>query len=337
MARKLLLVYIAAFLSTGLAAQSGWADEIILDNGCRFTGTVTGLAGETLSLASDYAETIKIKKSRITRISTDNPVELHLGNGEIIKGKLKTGDDGHIVVDQGDGRASAGIDLKGVASVNPPPSMQWHGSVSLAGNLQTGNTDRSGLSFGAEAMRRGDRDRFSMRFLYNIAQENDEMTTRNAYGALQYDYFFSPRFYGYLGVELLNDKFKDLNLRTVVGPGVGYQVWDDPIKSLSLEAGIAYFSEDLRGQEDKRWITARLGANCRYKLADWLVFTDRLVLYPSLESISNYTLRNEAALLTAVGSGWSLKLANILDYVNKPPAGIKSTDSVSTAGLQYAF
>ncbi|HEY6839426.1 MAG TPA: DUF481 domain-containing protein, partial [Geobacteraceae bacterium] len=104
-----------------------------------------------------------------------------------------------------------------------------------------------------------------------------------------------------------------------------------------LEAGIAYFSEDLKGQEDKRWMTARLGTNYRYKLTDWLVFTDRLVLYPSLESMSDFTLRNEAALLTAIGSGWSLKLADILDYVNNPPAGTKSTDSLFTAGLQYAF
>lgn len=337
MTRKLIIVSCAFIMVGCLAPAMSWGDEIVLDNGNHFTGTVTGLADDIVTMTADYAEPFKIKKGHITRISTDNPVSLQLTGGEIIKGKLKTGDDGRIVVDQGDGRTASGIDLKDVVAINPPPIGDWHGSVSLAGNLQTGNTDRSGLSFGADALRRGGRDRFSMRFLYNISQENGEMTTRNVYGAWQYDYFFTKKFYGYLGVELLNDKFKDLNLRTVVGPGVGYQVWDDPIKFLSLEAGIAYFSEDLREQEDKRWMTLRLAANYRYKLTEWLVFNDRLVLYPSLESMSDFTLRNEAALLNAIGSGWSLKLANILDYVNNPSPGIKSTDSVFTVGLQYAF
>lgn len=337
MARTIMLASLVSAVLLCLAPQLVLADEIVLDNGTRFTGTVTGLAGDTLTLTSDYAEPIKIKKERINRISTDNPVELHLVSGEIIRGKLKTGDDGRIVVDEGDGRSSAGIDLKSITAINPPPAGKWHGSVTLSGSLQSGNTDRSGLSFSAEALRRGDNDRFSMRFLYNIAQEDDKMNTRNVFGALQYDYFFTKRFYGYLGVELLNDTFKDLNLRAVVGPGVGYQVWDDPKKALSLEAGIAYFSEDLKEQEDKRWMTARLAANFRYKLTEWLMFTNRLVLYPSLESMSDFTLRNEAALLTTIGAGWSLKLADVLDYVNNPPAGIKSTDSLLTVGLQYAF
>lgn len=337
MARTLILVSLTAIVFACLVPQMVLADEIVLDNGNRFTGVVTSLSGDYVTLTSDYAEPIKIKKAAITRISTDNPVELHLSSGEIIKGKLKTGDDGRIVVDEGEGRVASGIDLKSVTAVNPPPTGKWQGNVSLSGNLQTGNTDRSGLSFGAEAVRRGDQDRFSMRFLYNIAEENDAMTTRNAFGALQYDYFFTKKFYGYLGVELLNDKYRDLNLRAVVGPGVGYQVWDDPIKALSLEAGIAYFSEDYKTQEDNSWLTVRLAANYRHKLTDWLVFTDRLVLYPSLESMSDFNLRNEAALLTAIGSGWSMKLADILDYSNNPPTGTKSTDSLLTVGLQYAF
>lgn len=319
-----------------LAPVQSAADEIVLNNGIRFTGKVTGLAGDYVTLTSDYAEPIKVKKSNITGISTENPVALHLKSGEILKGNLKTGADGAVVVDQGGGRIASGIDMKSVTAINPPPAGSWHGSVSASGNIQSGNTDRSGFTLGADALRQGDSDRFNIRFLYNIAQEDGSMSSRNFYGALKYDYFFTRKFYGYLGVELLNDKFKDLNLRTVVGPGAGYQVWDDPIKLLALEAGIAYFSEDLQIQEDKRWITARLAANYRYKLTDWLVFTDQLVVYPSLESI-NFVLRNEAALLTALGSGWSLKIADILDYNSKVEAGVKNTDSNFIVGLQYAY
>jgi putative salt-induced outer membrane protein YdiY len=336
MARTFALVSLALALALSLTPPAS-ADELVLADGTRLTGTVKELAGDLVTLATDFARTIKVKKDLVRRIATDHPVAVQLANGELLKGTLTTGADGRLVVDEGEGRVASGIELTSVAALNPPPVGIWHGSVSLSANLQSGNTDRSGLSVGAEAQRRTARDRFIMRFLYNIAQENGTMTTRNAFGALQYDYFFTKKFFGYLGVELLNDTFKDLNLRTVVGPGAGYQVWEAPNRALSLEAGIAYFSEDLKSQEDKSWMTLRLAADFRQRLTDHLEFTDRLVLYPSLQSFSDFTLRNEAALLTSIGAGWAMKLADILDYVNRPPAGTKSTDSIFTAGLQYAF
>jgi putative salt-induced outer membrane protein YdiY len=338
MVRTLLLVSFVSTVITFLAPQLLLADEIVLDNDTRLTGTVTGLAGNVLTLTSDYAEPIKIKTGHITRISTDNPVELHLANGEIIKGKLKTGNDGRIVVDQGGGRTATGIDLKSMATINPPPAGKWIGNASLGGSLESGNTENSGLSIGAAGVYRGDNDRFSMRFLYNIAQTDHTMDTRNAFGAAQYDYFLTKKFYIYpVNVSLYNDTFKNLTLRTIAGPGFGYQVWEDPVKALSLEAGISYFNIDLRGEGDQNWIVARLAANCRFKLTKWLEFTDRLVLFPSLKNSNDFLMRNEAALLTPICASWSLKIADTLEYVNNPAVGKRKTDSLLTFGLQYGF
>ena len=336
MPRTLLLVAFVCTVLTCLAPQL-LADEIVLDNSTRLTGTVTSLAGNLLTLTSDYAEPIKIQKEHITRISTDKPVELRLASGEILRGKLKTIDDGRIVVDRADGRAATVIDLKSIAAINPPREGEWQGSVTLAGSLETGNTYSSLLQFGADAVHRGEKDRFSMRVLYNIAQEEGTMNTRNVFGAMQYDYFVTKKFYIYpAAVELYNDTFESLILRTIVGPGVGYQVWEEPSKALALEAGISYLNIDRERQGDQRWITARFAANCRFKLTKWLVFTDRLVLYPSLEN-SIFPMRNESALRTTVGGKWSLKLADVFEYVNKPAIGRKSPDSLLTIGLQYAF
>jgi len=313
------------------------ADEIVLDNGVRITGTVTGLSGDLLSVTSDYAEPIKLKVSRITKISTDNPVEIRTKSGETLKGSLKTGDNGMLAVEQSAGRGRVELDMKNVLAINPPPVGQWTGSVVAAGNYQTGNTERTAFRLGADAVRRGEKDRFSMRFLYDISEEKDVLSSRSVYGALKYDYFFTKKLYGYLGVELLNDKFKDLNLRTIVGPGVGYQIWDEPQKALAVEAGLAYYSDDHRIASDKSWIAARLAANFRYKISDSIMFTNELVVYPSLGNMADFNLRNEAAIATGLGSGWSLRLANILDYNNSPAAGTKSTDSNFLLGLQYAF
>ena len=221
---KVVMVSLATWALWCLAPASARADEIVLDDGSRLAGVVAGLADGTLTLRTDYAELVKVKKGRITAITTDGAVEIHLASGEIIKGKLKTGAAGAgLLVEHEKGRSATAISLTSVVAVNPPPKGKWHGNVSLSGTLQGGNSDRSALSFGADSTRKGDGDSFSMRLLYNFARESGAMTTRNVYGALQYNYFLTKKLYDYLGVELLNDPFKDLDLRTVVGPGVGYR------------------------------------------------------------------------------------------------------------------
>jgi putative salt-induced outer membrane protein YdiY len=315
------------------------ADEIILVNGDRLTGVITNAEEGVVTLETEYSEPIKIQKATIKRITTDNPKEIHLMSGEVLKGRLTTTDDGRMVVESYDKRESTALAWDTVTAINPPPDepSRWKGSVTLGAGLQSGNTDRATVSLGAEATRRTEQDRFGLRFLHNYAEEDDEITARNTYGALKYDYFITKVLYGYLGVELLNDKFKDLNLRTVVGPGFGYQVWDDPVKSLLFEAGLAYFSEDLKEGEDEQWITARLASNFSYRILDTVVFTDQLVIYPNLEDIGQYQLRNESALTSILGSGWSLKLANILERDSDPPEGVKKHDLYWITGLQYGF
>jgi putative salt-induced outer membrane protein YdiY len=68
-----------------------------------------------------------------------------------------------------------------------------------------------------------------------------------------------------------------------------------------------------------------------------ILFTDNLILYPSLEHLADFNLRNEVAIATTLDPGWSLKLANTLEFNNAPATGTKKTDSNFLIGLQYAF
>jgi hypothetical protein len=99
-----------------------------------------------------------------------------------------------------------------------------------------------------------------------------------------------------------------LHLRTIVGPGVGYQIWEDPVKSLHLEAGISYVWTDYYEAQDIDYPSARLGAGFRYQPFKFLAFSDRILVYPNLKNGGEYTLRNEAALTSPLGSGWACAL-----------------------------
>jgi putative salt-induced outer membrane protein YdiY len=136
---------------------------------------------------------------------------------------------------------------------------------------------------------------------------------------------------------MLHDKFKNLNLRAVVGPGVGYQVWDDPIKFLLFEAGLSYFSEDRTEGEDDDWLTGRLSGSVHYHFNETLQFKDYLIIYPNLEQGGEFQLRNEATLTSGIGFNWSLRLASIYEHDSDAPVDVAKDDWQWILGLQYDF
>ena len=312
------------------------ADQVTLDNGDSLSGTIEKIVAGKLTLKTDYAGSIDIDITKIKKVSTSSPVEVHLQDGEVLKGQLQTTEDGQVKVEGSEQRQATSFDWNKVASINPPP-VKWIGSITVGANDQTGNTHRNGASIAIAASRKTETDKFSLGYQFNYAKENGSVTARNHYGFLHYDYFFTKKFYGYLGTELLSDTFRDLKLRVAVGPGVGYQIWDDPIKSFSVEAGLSYIHESHETRSDEDFLSARIGGNFRYNIAKLIIFSDGLIIYPRLDYAGRYLLHNEAALSAPLGSVWALRFANIIDRDSNPSPGRAKDDIQWILGMQYAF
>jgi len=327
-------LFLLILMATGV--ETATADKILLENGDLIKGKVESVKSGVLTMTTDYSDPLKVKTDKIKNIATEEPITIHLTTGEVLKGRIISGKNGDLLVQDSKGRGRATLNWARVESINPPPNA-WHGDLAVGASLQSGNTERLTYSVGFNAKRRFEEDRFEFKFLHNYAEEDDKLSARNTYGSMKFDHFFSTKWYGYLVVEMLNDRFKDLNLRTIVGPGVGYQVWDDAKKALRFEGGVSYFSEDLRDQTDDQYMTARVAANLEYHFTDNLEFTDDFMIFPSIENFGDYTMRNEATIATALGAGWKLKFSNIFENNNNPPPGIEETDMTWLLALGYAF
>ena len=313
------------------------ADRVVLENGDILTGTIEKALEGKLTLKTEYSSPIEIQMIKIREIITDNPVEIHLKDGEILKGKIRTLEDGRLLIEKSEERDTTTVNRERVVLMNPPKPKRWSGNLNVGGNLQTGNTDLAGASIAAEVRHKTEKSRLKLRYLFNYAEEDDDMTSRNHYGEARYDYFFTEKLFGFLDVELLNDRFKDFRLRTIVSSGAGYQVWDDAKKILFFEAGPSYVNEDRYEGEDDGYLAARLGGEFRYKIFKFLNFSDQLSFYPSIGEGGKYILRNEAALTAPFGPRWALKFSNILERNSDPPPGIEKDDSYWILSLQYSF
>ncbi len=327
----------AALIVLGFTGES-FADKILLKNGDRLSGKVVSAKEGVLTFSTAYSEDLKIKINEIKKIITDNPNVIHLKTGEILKGRLLPSEDQEddFKLEASSGRSPTILDWTQIKAINPPKN-HWKGHLGAGAQWDTGNTERFSGSFAADAHKRWEHDRFEFKFLFNYAEEDDEVTARNTYGSMQFSHYFTKKWYGFLSLEMLNDTFKDLNLRTIVGPGAGYQIWEDDIKFWSLEAGVSYFNEDRVTGADEQYATGRFATNFKYQILKNLLFTDQYVIFPSFENFGEYNFRNQAALITTLGAGWEFKFSNIWEYESEPTPGFKESDLRWIMALQYAF
>jgi putative salt-induced outer membrane protein YdiY len=319
--------------------QSGYSDVINFNNGDKLTGEVISLSKGTLNFSTPYSKKIEIDKSQIKSLKTDNSVRVHLKNGWKIRGKLRPTEDGFYSIRTKKSKQRALVDFKEIISINAPQEKPraWEGNIHAGGSHESGNTDRITFNFGGEGELNFRSERIELKFLTVYTEEDNKISSRNTFGRMQYDHLFNKKWYGLLSMEALNDSFKDLNLRYAVGPGVGYHLWNDDIKTLKLEAGLTYFSEDLKVGEDSRFMTGRLASKFGYKLSEVVSFKNETIMFPSFEKVGDFKLRNEAGLATRLAEDWSLVLSHILDYDNNAPVDTKASDSIFTFGLQYNF
>ncbi len=62
-----------------------------------------------------------------------------------------------------------------------------------------------------------------------------------------------------------------------------------------------------------------------------------LILYPHLDNFGEYTLRNEAALITSFNADWALRLASIWERDSDPAEDVGKNDLRTSVNLQYTF
>lgn len=318
-------------------AQAEKPDVVVLKNGDTISGTLVGSAEGVLIVTTEYAKEIKISLAHVRSITTSKSVNVLLADGELLKGRLAAGQEGQVVVQSDEAGPTKSIELARVTAFNPPEKKpaKYQGSIGLAASLASGNTDRISVALAAEASRRSENDRFSLRFLWNYAEEKDATTSRNVFAGLKYDYYFSPAWYGYLGAEFYRDSFKDLNLRSVGSAGLGWQAIEKSDLSLSLEAGLAYINENFFTIEDTDTLALRLAGRVSWTFCPGVTFTDLLTVYPKFDG--GFLLRNEAGLTTTLGGGWALKFSNILDYTSDPPPATEDLDLLWLLGITYTF
>ena len=339
---------VIASLVLSLFSVQDKSDRVVLENGDILTGTVQDARKGTLRIKTAYAKEIRVDMKKVREIQTATPGWIQMKSGELYYGTIETQKSGKIRIAMEPPGEEALFTWERVHAINPELHAIYRGKILLGSNFQTGNTNRSSIALGADAERVTNQDHLAFSFRWNYAEEDHDMTARNVFSSLKYDYFFYSDWereemestfesiYLYLSTENFADRFRDLDMRTINGFGVGLEPILEKDLVFSIEGGLSYLFESYSDNTKNNYLTARLNAKLKWLPWEQVTIRENLTIFPGIEE-NELKFRNEGSISFKLGGGWGLNLSSILDYNSDPATGVDKADHQLLLSLQFVF
>lgn len=324
-----------------LAAGAARADTVVLRNGDRLSGRVVSLEAGKLVFATTYAGEVKLPWNQLRHLESDAKVRVQLADGTLLNGQLLAAPDGRARIKVSDLVETAPIPMEQVMALNPPldrDKVKMSGHANLGGSFSRGNTEEDTLHADAEMVARTPSNRYTVGGEVNEASQQGVTTTSNWRLGMKYDHFFKDKRYLYTVGLFESDSQADLNLRTSLGFGAGWQLFEDNERNLSLEAGLSLVNEDYELAADQSFPSLR--AALKYDQLFWedrLKFFHASELLASVENSSDYLIKTRTGIRLPVSKAVNLSTQVNLDYDALPAPGKDSTDTALIFSVGYGF
>jgi len=336
-------------------APAVFADQITLKNGDRMTGTIITSDAKTLVLKTEYADVVTIKWDFVQQIESSQPLYVGTKGGQVIVGPVTTNDNKLAVTTKESGSvAVAKVDVTSLRNADEEKKAEaaldrlqhprladlWAGSLDTGLGLVRGNSESSNFTFGLNAVRASTRDKISLytnsAFSRSTANGVTATTAQSIAGGVRYDLNVSDKAFGFGTVDLFNDRFQDLDLRTVVGAGGGYHAIKNNRTTFDVLFG-GDFNREFFTTFNRSSAEVLLGETISHKFLASSAFYETLFFYPNLSSTGNYRSTFSLGLVTKLTKILSWQTSFNDYYLSDPPPGKKSNDLLLSTGLRLTF
>ena len=212
----------------------------------------------------------------------------------------------------------------------PPPRLEASAQFAL---LDTrGNATSQSLGAGGELVWRPDPWTYAAKVIFAQNESDDELTARSFASVFRASRAITPRLSVYGQYDFLRDRFAGVEQRHVIEGGVSYLAVDQPPHKLRFDAGLGYLHEE-RPDTDLDSATLSLGAAYRLAISATSEFTYEPRFLLTLADMGAWKYDQNAALIVAINSILSFKLAHTVRYSAEPPVGFDSTDTITAVSL----
>jgi putative salt-induced outer membrane protein YdiY len=332
------------------------ADQIAMKNGDRITGTIVKFDGKALLVKSEYAGDLSIKWEAVGGVTSAQPLNIGLKDGQVVVGTVTTQEDKFAVQTASSGTVNAPIaavtfirskdeqaafEAHEARYKNPKLSDLWAGNVALGYAKSEGNSKTSSLNISANAVRATTRDKTTVYFntLYASSTTNGTSTTtaNSQRGGFNYEINLEPKFYVFGGSDFEADQFQSLDLRFTPGGGAGYHAIKNATSTLDLFGGGTLDKEYYSNNVSKSYGEAQIGEEYLYKFSKTSSIHEKLTLFPNLSDTGQLRMNFDISSDTKLRKWLAWQVAISDRYISNPLPGRLKNDLIVTTGVNVLF
>lgn len=335
MVRGLILAAAAAVLPVGAIGA-----VVSLDNGDRMTGAVIAMANDELELELAYGGKVTVPWTAVTGIESAEELRVQLSDDTRVRGLPVSSGAGKMTLEGGEILESVSFALANVKAINPPTlaeleELETNGRVAIGIGGNSGNSETERFNIAAEFTARTRDNRYTAGLAYNKADEDGNTTVDNATVYANYDHFFAEKWFWNNALSLQRNDLQDLDLRTAIGTGVGYQVYETDELKLSLTGGVSYVAEDFSSAPSVRNAALRFGVRYEHDWLTWLsLFHSNEILY-SVEDSDDWVVRSRSGVRFPIMDRLDGTFQVNYDFDNSPAPGNEEEDILYVLNLGY--
>jgi putative salt-induced outer membrane protein YdiY len=339
-----------------LLVSAASADQIVLKDGDRITGSIVKKDGDKVSIDSKNFGVVTLKWADIATITADRPLNVVLSGDRTVTGMIAT-EGGRIVVGPpGDAQRVAPSDVVALRNAAEQKAYErflrpglldlWAitGSLNIAGIK--GNAEASTLTTPINFVRASSSSRTTAYFnsIRSSATLNgvSARTAQAIRGGWAYNRNLTKRFLfnGFNDYEY--DRFQALDLRVVLGAGLGYHLWLGENGRFDVVGGGAWNREKFgpaapavpftRNSAEAYW-----GNDFNYKLNTRTTLVQSFRMFNNLSNSGEYRMNFDVGATTALMKwlNWNISLSD--RYLSNPVPGRKSNDFLYSTGFGFSF
>jgi len=328
MKKNIALLFIIVMVSL-LITENSLADEVRLKNGDKLTGQIVRMQENKLILKTTYAGEITIIWQEVAGIQTDGSVKIVLTDETTLEGTTDVAEDGKMKLNTDKLETPSTFSLADVKAVNPEPvkTVKINTRLNASVTNERGNTNSDNYYFDGEFEARTKKNRYTVGGELSEEKADNVTTSQNwlAYG--NYSHFLNEKWFLYVNTLFEHDEFKDLNLRSTLGAGAGYQFFETPLLNLSISAGLSKVDENFDLAEDND-----------YSAGQWEIKYDQYFFnkfvqlfhvdtgYISLEDSNDWFVKTRTGLRFPLYKGFAATLQYNYDWDNQPSAAAETEE-----------
>lgn len=335
-----------------LIASTAFADQITMKDGDRISGDIVKKDGETVTVKSKNFGTVTLKWEDVAAVKSDQPLNVALAGGKTMKANIETQGNSIRV-------ATETVDPKDVVTLRNDAEQKTYerflhpglldlwtisGGLNLAG--AKGNAQTFTLTTPINFVRASNTTRTTAYFnsIRSSATINgvNSQTAQAVRGGWSYNRNITKKIFGNAFNDYEYDKFQSLDLRVVIGGGVGYTVWNREASRLSAVGGIAWNREAFGASGSSAAFTrnsaeAYWGDDFSYKLGARTSLVQGFRMFNNLSNGGQYRMNFDVGATTQLTKwlNWNIALSD--RYLSNPFPGRKKSDFLYSTGVGFTW